>query len=188
MVWRDTVFQEALRHEFLLDVLLATASMHKAMTQPTQSELYAECTQASLAYQDKSLGGFRAALSQPNAQNAIALFASSTLLTLWTFAWKKLPEGLMNVKSEFLASGMPPGLLLPTNSTTAAFVELADLLRGIFTVVLSTENYLQGEIRELLRHPATHELPALTPDMVAAFDKLETLIQSRTLNNDVDEA
>jgi hypothetical protein len=172
VVWRDTIFSEALRHDFLLHGLMATAALHKATSQPRSSEAYAEYSKVALAHQNAALAGYIPAVSKPNQENGIALFSLSLLLTIWAFASKKLPEGLNSVKLEFNQGESSPGLSLPLNSPTAEFIEIIMILRGIYAVIRETDSWLQGDIEELLRFPRDPDLPPHSPDVNEAFDLL----------------
>lgn len=172
VVWRDTVFAEALRHDFLLHGLMATSALHKATMQPKTSDAYAEYSKVALAYQNTALAGYIPAVSKPNQDNGIALFCVSLLLTVWAFASKRLPEGLNSVKLEFGQGEASPGVTLPTHSPTADFIEIIMILRGIYAVIRETSTWLQGDIEELLRFPRDADLPPHSADVVEALEML----------------
>ena len=172
VVWRDTIFAEALRHDFLLHGLMATSALHKATMQSRTSDTYAEYSKVALAHQNAALAGYIPAVSKPNQDNGIALFSVSLLLTIWAFASKRLPEGLNSVKLELSQGENSPGLTLPLHSPTADFIEIIMILRGIYAVIRETENWLQGDIEELLRYPRTEDLPPHSADVAEAFDLL----------------
>ena len=93
-IWRDVVFQEGLRYEWLLHGDMATAALHKAALQLKSSQVYEDLAKVALTHQNIALAGYIPAVSQPNQENGIALFSLSLLLTIWAFASKELPEGL----------------------------------------------------------------------------------------------
>lgn len=170
-VWRDTVFAEALRHDFLLHGLMATAALHKATMQAKTSDAYAEYSKVALAHQNAALAGYIPAVNKPNQDNGIALFCLSLFLTIWAFASKRLPEGLHSVKLE-LNQGDSPGITLPLHSPTADFIEIIMILRGIYAVIRETDTWLQGDIEELLRYPLPGDLPPHPADIAEAFNLL----------------
>lgn len=172
VVWRDTMFAEALRHDYLLHALMGTSALHKATMQPKTSDAYAEYSRVALAHQNAALAGYIPAVSEPNQDNGIALFSVSLLLTIWAFASKRLPEGLNGVKLEFGQSGSPPGVTLPLHSPTADFIEIIMILRGVYAVFRETDTWLQGDIEELLRYPRPEELPPHPADVEEAFNTL----------------
>lgn len=171
-VWRDTVFAEALRHDYLLHGIIATAALHKATMQLKSSDAYAEYSKVALFHQNAALEGYIPAVSKPNQDNGIALFSVSLLLTIWAFASKRLPEGLNSVKLDFGSGGSSPGVTLPTNSPTADFIEIIMILRGIHAVIRETGSWLQGEIEEMLRYPRSEELPPHPAEVAEAFNLL----------------
>jgi len=181
VVWRDTVFAEALRHEFLMHGIMATSALHKATMQPKSSDAYAEYTKVALARQNAALAGYIPAVSKPNPDNGIALFSSSLLLTIWAFGSKRLPDGLKGVKLEFVHSETPPDVLIPLHSPTAEFIEIITILRGIYAVVRETDTWLQGDIEELLLYPREEDLPPHTADVEEAFDLLAKVIRDACL-------
>lgn len=176
-VWRDTLFSEALRHDFLLHGLMATAALHKATMLPKSSESYAEYSKVALAHQNAAFAGYIPAVSKPNQDNGIALFSLSLLLTIWAFASKRLPEGLNSVKLDFGSSESPTGIALPLHSPTAEFVEITMILRGIYAVIRETGTWLQGDIEELLRYPLEPDLPPHPTEVTEAFDLLAKAIE-----------
>ncbi|KIX02276.1 uncharacterized protein Z518_08215 [Rhinocladiella mackenziei CBS 650.93] len=180
-VWRDTIFAEALRHDYLLHGLMATSALHKATLQPKTSEAYAEYSKVALAHQNAALAGYIPAVSKPNQDNGIALFSVSLLLTVWAFASKRLPEGLNSVKLEFSHGENSPGITLPMHSPTADFIEIIMILRGIYAVIRETDTWLQGDIEELLRYPRSEDLPPHSADVTEAFDILAQASQDPRL-------
>lgn len=171
VVWRDTVFAEALRHDFLLHGLMATAALHKATMQSKSSDAYANYSKVALAHQNAALANYIPAVTKPNQENGIALFCLSLFLTIWAFASKRLPEGLNSVKMEF-GQGESPGVTLPLHSPTLEFVEIIMILRGIYAVIGETNPWLQGDIEELLRYPTSPDLPPHSAEVTEAFDLL----------------
>ncbi|ETI22851.1 hypothetical protein G647_06928 [Cladophialophora carrionii CBS 160.54] len=182
-VWRDTIFAEALRHDYLLHALMATAALHKATLQPRSSDAYAEYSRIALAHQNVALAGFIPEVSKPNRDNGIAIFSVSLLLTIWAFASKRLPEGLNNVKLDFGRGESSPGVSLPLHSPTGDFIEVIMILRGIYAVIRETNTWLQGDIEELLRYPRSEDLPPHPPDVLDAFSILRSAIDDPQLTS-----
>jgi hypothetical protein len=88
------------------------------------------------------------------------------------FASKELPENLKKAGMT-LSSVTGPDVRLPAGSPTLQFVEIIMILRGIFSVIQSTNRWLQGDIEEMLRYPQSQDLPAHTSDLSRAFDVLD---------------
>jgi hypothetical protein len=167
---------------------MATAALHKATMQPETSDAYAEYSKVALAHQNLALSGYIPAVSNPNRDNSISLFAVSLLSTVWAFASRRLPEGLNRVKLELAPTDFSPGLALPLDSPTAAFIEIIMIVRGIYAVILTTDKWLQGEIEELLRYPRPEELPPHSPDVDMAFDLLAKAIDDPQLVTQKDDS
>jgi hypothetical protein len=181
LVWRDTIFAEGLRHDFVLHSIIATSALHKATLLPKSSEAYAEYSKVALAYQNLSLASFIPAVSKPNEDNGIALFALSLFLTIWAFASRRLPEGLNNVKLELSHGDSSPGIFCAPHTPTAQFIEIIMIVRGVYAVIRETDKWLQGDIEELLRFPRKEELPPNSPDIVEAFDLLQKAVDNPQL-------
>ena len=182
-VWRDTIFAEALQHEYLLHGLMATAALHKATLQPKSSDAYAEYSKVALAHQNAALAGFIPEVSKPNQDNGIALFSVSLLLTIWAFASKRLPEGLNSVKLDLGRGEASPGVTLPLHSPTGDFIEIIMILRGIYAVIRETNSWLQGDIAELLRYPRPEDLPPHSPEVEDAFSNLRHAVDDSQLSS-----
>lgn len=176
VVWRDTIFAEGLRHEFVMHSIIATAALHKATLLPKTSEAYAEYSKVALAYQSLALASFIPAVSKPTEDNGIALFALSLFLTIWAFSSRRLPEGLNHVKLELAHGASSPGIFCAPHTTIAQFIEIIMIVRGVYAVIRETDKWLQGDIEELLRYPRPEDLPPHSPDIVEAFDVLQRAV------------
>lgn len=187
VIFRDAVFREALRHDFLLHALMATSALHKATTQPKSSEAYEEYAKVALTHQNAALAGYIPAVNNPNQDNGIALFTLSLLLTIWAFASKSLPEGLRNAGVGLFPPGGSLEPHLPVHSPTSQFVDIIIILRGIYPVMNETESWLQGEIEEVLRYPRDEDLPAHPPDVEEAFDTLAEAIRNHQPQRNSDD-
>lgn len=117
LVWRDVVFEQALKHNFLLHALMATAALHKATNHTEDSETHAAYIKVAFSYQNAALAGYIPALSRPSEDNAVALFILSALLTVWLFGSKKLPEALNGVKLATSPNFLPQTMNSPSPQT-----------------------------------------------------------------------
>ncbi|RMD40578.1 hypothetical protein DV735_g4566, partial [Chaetothyriales sp. CBS 134920] len=169
VIFRDTFFQEGLRHEFLLHAIMGTSALHKAVMLPRSSDRFEEYAKVALTHQNAALAGYIPAVSIPSEENGIALFSLSLLLTLWAFATKDLPENLKKAGMALTSLSRDPEVLLPVGSPTLQFVEIIMILRGIYSVMKETDQWLQGDIEELLRYPRVEELPIHPPEVENAF-------------------
>ena len=174
VIWRDAVFREAFGHEWLLHGIMATAALHKA-SQVTKSSV--DYAKAALAHQNAALAGYIPEVSRPNQDNSIAVFSLSLLLTIWAFASKDLPEGLKMVGGTSAAGDATIDVRLPLTSPTLQFAQVISILRGIYTIILSTNTWLQGDIEEMLRYPREADLPPHSTDAEEAYDILEVAVK-----------
>jgi hypothetical protein len=174
VIWRDTVFQQAFRHEWLLYGIMATAAFHKASQHPKSSKGYAS---VALAHQESALKGYISQIGRPNQDNSIAIFSLSLLCTIWAFASKDLPESLKRVGGSG-ASDTTLEIRLPPTSPTNQFAQIISCLRGIYTVMQETDTWLQGDIEEMLRYPRESDLPAHPPELAHAYDVLAEAVQN----------
>lgn len=179
LVWRDVIFREGLKHDFLLSALMATAALHKATNHAEDTETHAAYIKVAFSYQNAALAGYIPALNQPTQENAIALFILSALLSIWLFGSKKLPEALNGVNfttspNFFLHMVKPASENEPTD-----FLEILTLLQGIGAVVKQTNQWLHGsQIDPLLKPPLDGELPPNPPDIEASFQMMQIRIEN----------
>jgi Fungal specific transcription factor domain len=174
VIWRDSVFKEAFRHEWLLHGIMATAALHKAATQPESSKDYAK---VALAYQNAALSGYIPEVSRPHKDNSISIFALSLLLTIWSFGSKDLPEGLKMVGGASATGDGDLSVRLPPTSPTLQFAQIITVLRGIYTIIQETDTWLQGDIEEMLRYPRSGDLPNHPPEVENAYNVLSEAIR-----------
>ena len=177
LVWRDTIFAEGLRHDFVLHSIIATSALHKATLLPKSSDAYAEYSKVALAYQNLALANFIPEVSRPNEDNGIALFALSLFLTIWAFASRRLPEGFSHVKLELSHGDPSSAIFCDAHTPTAQFIEIVMIVRGVYAIIRETDRWLRGDIEELLRFPRTDELPPNSPDIADAFDLLQRAVE-----------
>lgn len=172
-VWRDKVFKEGLRHEFLLHGIMATAALHKASSFKENSDEYRKYASAGLIHQNAALQEYSPLTASPTPDNANALFALSMLLTLITFAIERLPDDMKNSGSSYLT--LPednPEILLPHASSTRDFIMVISTLRGILLVIRQTQQYFEGDISEFMRYPMKEDLPPHPHDVADVFEQL----------------
>jgi hypothetical protein len=85
-VWKHMPFLDGLKYEFVLDVVLALAALHKAHLEPANSKKY---TSACVFYQSRSLSQYKLQLSSIDAENCNAVFAVSTLINVLSIAMSR---------------------------------------------------------------------------------------------------
>lgn len=180
LVWRDVIFQQGLKHNFLLHALMATAALHKATNHAEDSETHSNYIKVAFQYQNLALSGYIPELNRPSEDNAIALFILSALLTIWLFGSKKLPEALTGVHLTGSPNFLPQILRSGSESDKSTdFLEILTLVQGINAVVKQTIHWLRGgAIDPLLKPPRDSELPPNPPDIESSFDKLRFRIEN----------
>lgn len=185
IIWRDVMFREAMRYDFLLDALMATSALHKSNLLPEGSEGRVEYSRRALAFQDSALSGYIPSLNNPTQANSVALFAISILLPVWSFGSKRLPEGFEKTAQGFSS----PTLRMKEDQTSAgnlghegtlsfaSVISLLKIIQGIDEVIMQTSPWLQKDLIELLRTPTDEDLPPNQPDVTAVFDALRDTIE-----------
>ncbi|ETN46915.1 uncharacterized protein HMPREF1541_01104 [Cyphellophora europaea CBS 101466] len=172
VIWRDAVFREGLRHEFVLRGIMATAALHRASTHPVYSDEYRKYANAALIHQHAALQEYSPLTASPTADNAVALFSLSMLLTVITFAVERLPDDLKTGGPYLTLAETNPDIYLPLGSPTRNFIGVIVTLRGILVVIRQTNQYLQGDIAEMLRYPKIEDLPVHPPEISRMYEDL----------------
>lgn len=160
-VWGIAVPEEATKHEFLMDGLLAFSSLHVASASPTSCSEY---VMIAIQYQDSALRKYNEALESITELNSHALFAYSIVLTLCAMAFPSVdPE-----------------------STSSTHVEIVlavfSLLRGIRLIKEATGTTLEkGKFGELFRqYPLGTDLGAPGREAKVALLKLRQRVIGTT--------
>jgi hypothetical protein len=178
-VWRDKVFNEGLRHGFLMEGILAVAALHKASAFKENSDEYRKYASAGLIHQNAALQEYSPLTAHPTADNATALFSLSMLLTLITFAVERLPNDMKTPGFSYLGSAdSVPDINLPYGSSTRNFMMVISTLRGILLVIHQTQQYFEGDIAEFMRYPRTVDLPEHRPDVADMYAQLANATMS----------
>lgn len=184
LVWRDVIFKEALKHNFLLHALMATAALHKATNHAEDSEIHVSYVKTAFQYQNAALAGYIPALSHPTEDNAIALFTLSALLTIWLFGSKRLPEAMSNVNLNNASTFLPQTLQTSSEYESTDSLELLTRIQGINAVVKQTLHWLIGGIMSpLLEPPGENELPPNPPELMTSFQRLGSRIANINSSN-----
>ncbi|GKZ33666.1 hypothetical protein AbraIFM66950_003695 [Aspergillus brasiliensis] len=88
-VWQVEIPKIAYSHEFLMHGILALSALHTACTCPDKYSSYLKSSRYHIAL---ALRSFRKALLAPRAENCCALFASSSIIMVYTFATPAEPD------------------------------------------------------------------------------------------------
>lgn len=134
-VWKLTIPQIALSHDFLMHSILAVAALHIAHLRPEQRRSYWE---RAAMHQDRALELQQEAMGNVSRDNADALFSFSLLVVYYAFASPK-------------ASGSQE-----SEEPLAGAVQCISIIRGIRYVVPPIQQWVEeGPLAQLLSfHPA----------------------------------
>jgi hypothetical protein len=131
--WRSSVPELAHQHDFLVNCVLSVASLHLARLHEGQAEKN-NMNAVAASRMNKALASYRTALEHITAENAAALFASSTLTAVYLFRTAALDI-------ENLRASIPPGTIVPPRATVdkmlSCVLRTIWALRGPLTVLLS---------------------------------------------------
>lgn len=122
-IWTEVIPEEAMHHSFVMDGLLATASLHFAYQHPHSRPQYIA---HAIHYQNSGIQRYNDALGDINEHNSSALFAYSVMLNMMAIAFPNADP-----KS-------------PPSAHTAGIITMIDLVRGISLV--------KSSVIPLIRH------------------------------------
>ncbi|KAF2182750.1 hypothetical protein K469DRAFT_636060 [Zopfia rhizophila CBS 207.26] len=147
-VWRTAIPLEAVKHEFLMDGLLALSSLHFAFQNPDLRWTY---TEIAVQYQNSGLRRFNIALGGITEDNCHALFAFSLIITILAFA---LPTVSFDK---------------PVLSHSESLVSIFELLHGVGLITRTTEESIKnGKFEALFRHAHLDTMEVAPDDEVAS--------------------
>ncbi|KAF2686702.1 hypothetical protein K458DRAFT_297933 [Lentithecium fluviatile CBS 122367] len=145
-LFRDHVGREALRHDFLMEALLAITLLHMA-TEIDDTVAARPLVDAALQHQDKSVSGLRATLSHISPSNCDSIFACSVLVMVCSIV-----SPLLSCRCDDQ----------PRN-TAEAILLLADFIKGTASVVDQSRPWLeQGPLQTMVRGRCKHFFAATT--------------------------
>jgi hypothetical protein len=152
-VWRNVVPEEAVRHNFLMDGLLALSALHLAFENQETRWRY---TEIAIHYQNSGLRQYTDALKQITVDNSHALFAYAIITTILALAL--------------------PGSCQETDvpSCIESLVSMFELLQGISIISQASGGSLRtGKFGLLFREvPLELERPVPAPNVVDAMVNL----------------
>ncbi|KAJ5640767.1 hypothetical protein N7528_000392 [Penicillium herquei] len=176
-IWQITVPRLALRHYYLMDGILALASLHLATSaEPGTAPLYQD---RGLRYYHRSLTPFRHEIDNITPQNCDAVFAHSIIMIAISIASPRLTA----VKDE-------------SSSITENIVVLFELLQGVKKILQASKPWIQLELfihGEFWRRTSTKldddtdaaltNLASLSDDSVICVDAKRHGIYQRVLSH-----
>ncbi|KAJ6003069.1 hypothetical protein N7451_005616 [Penicillium sp. IBT 35674x] len=127
ITWQITIPRLALKHHYLLDGIMALASMHLATTaEPAEALIYQD---RGLQYYNRSLSPFRHAIDNITPQNCDAVFAHSIVMIAISIASPRLTA----TKDE-------------SSSITENIVVLFELLQGVKKILQACKPWVKLEL------------------------------------------
>lgn len=172
LVWRDTVFQEAIGYPPLMDGLLASAALHKIAIGGAKAT---DLQHTILQKQTSTVQGLSGLLGSFDKTNCEHIFLMAALVTMWALASLNLPDGLGILSltpdlgvATHVGSGSKP------NSVIDAFILLHQRIHPLQEVIRRGRPWLvQGRFRELLRQTNVKVLRDLSSKTLRALEELE---------------
>jgi hypothetical protein len=136
--WQSVVPDLAANHKFLVHNILAVASLHLARLHGRGSEKTAMINLAA-SQMNKAIQGFRPQLEDINAENAAALFASSTLTAVYFF--RTATQEMEDIRASVLQGTIAPPPYV-VDMMLAATLRTLWGLRGPWTVLMPGWDYV----------------------------------------------
>lgn len=124
---QDHIIQEALRHDYLMEAVLALTSLHIA-SEAENPTIVDEYVSIAVHYQHQALIGLRSALGNLSPGNCDAVFITSTLVMVSTIV-----SSLLQKESDQKAK-----------STAEAMLKLTSFLNGIQSVLDVGREWISG--------------------------------------------
>lgn len=132
---RDHIVREAIRHEYLMEALLALTSLHMATESRAISTSVIEVSEA-LHYQNKAVAGLRSTLDELSPDNCDALFMTSLIIMVCT-----LVSSLLQGQGNHIAQ-----------TTAEAMLKLGDFLKGLRLILEVSRTWPEdGPVGHMLR-------------------------------------
>ena len=158
-IWRDIIPTDGPTFPFLLDGLLALASLHSASVDSASRQKYLP---AFAIYHDRSLGAYQEELSKINDDNFAAIFVYSIIIIILTIAASR-------------GCGT-----LPATSPLDTVQHVSELLRGTSTILNEAEfeALKAGKYAALfvVADPDAGQHAPIPEDVAAAFQKLHECV------------
>lgn len=148
--WQTFVPELASRYQFVVHNVLAIASLHLGRLHGNGTNRSA-MTNIAVAQMNRALAGFRPELENINADNAAALFASSTLTAVYFFRTSTLDI-------DEIRASVPAGTIVPSQQVVDAMflcvLRTIHGLRGPLAVLIPGWSYV---LKGRMRHVADRE-------------------------------
>jgi len=175
LVWRDVVFQEALKQPALLNGILAITAIHKIVTSTTTSDFRI----LTLTKQRSTLEGLLALLPSVNAESGDAIFPLSMIVSFWALASNNLPPELSILSTDRELHFAPtPSQNHALASPLDQFIELVRRIHPVNAIAHEARHWLlRGKYSEFMRTPELTDLPELSQETAKVLEQLKAHFQ-----------
>jgi hypothetical protein len=169
-LWKIVIPEEALKHPFLMEGLLAMSALHLTSQRPKERAIW---TPLGLKHQEKALVSFRSTLPSLNEENCHAMFALSTLIWVTSMAFSSF--------GTILSLGQSP----PVNDIIEPFT----LIRGVGELLaVGTEWLSVGPLAYILAGHVGNNCQDPVPLPIAErFRALHRMVESMCADEDIQE-
>ncbi|KAJ5618221.1 hypothetical protein N7528_006864 [Penicillium herquei] len=167
-VWQIDVPRLALQFEFLMNGILALASLHIAATlEPPSSIVYMD---TALQYHNLTFAPFRASIDNLTEQNCEAVLAQSIITTIFGIALPRVTA----------ARGESPNM-------TENIIVLFELLQGVKNIITIGQSWIKLNLYPHHPRDLKSEGLALDEETQTALDRLATLNDETLASIDTDQ-
>lgn len=153
--WQTLVPRLGLRHRYIMNGILALASLHIATTLDSSSSVRARYVDTGLEYHSMSLEPFRLAIANLSEDNCDAAFAQSIVTTAFSLAY-----------TQFISRDNP--------RMTENIIQVFELLQGVKKILTLGQSWINLEL--FLHGPFWENISAaLDEDTASAMNQLVAL-------------
>ncbi len=170
-LFQGYVVEEAVKHEFLMESILALTCLHIASTQEDRVSA-AKYASEGLQYQNNAVRPFHAALHDITPSNCHAVFACSVVIMACTIVSPLLPTS--NHEKD--------------TSTMESFLPLFDFVKGISSVVDISRDWLEVGPLAAMFNIKVLRVPEEVATIRPPFQRLRALVIHNTVTSNISPA
>ncbi|KAH8193642.1 hypothetical protein TruAng_012191 [Truncatella angustata] len=172
LIWRDVVFQEALRQPALLNGILAISAIHKIVTTKTTADFRI----LTLTKQRATLEGLLALLPSVDAESCNVVFPLSMIVSYWALASNNLPRELSILSTDAELHFAPDtDQDVVSASALDQFIELVRRIQPVNAIVQAGRHWLlHGKYAEFTWSPDLADLPELSEETADVLAHLKS--------------
>lgn len=170
--WRETIPQEAFVHDFLMNMILAFAATHMALT-ASDSESRHDHRENALHYQSASIVTFQRAVTCRGPTNSVALIACTRFIGLQQLVRHQLaPKVSLQDNTNVLQTHDIVEIILLMRGGVEMNLSLQDALPEGSDLILSKQDIASLNLDEIMSPAA---IPCHTKSGCALCDRIEAL-------------